>query len=38
VFVFSKAASVDELITRVSKALENKETVSIGYLGNVVDI
>jgi urocanate hydratase len=30
--------SLDELTTRVKKALENKETVSIAYLGNVVDV
>lgn len=30
--------SIEELVPRVRKALENKETVSIGYLGNVVDI
>ena len=28
----------DELVVRVQKALQNKETISIGYLGNVVDI
>lgn len=30
--------SIDELVPRVKKALENKEVVSIGYLGNVVDV
>ncbi|NBL64388.1 urocanate hydratase [Flavobacterium sp. NST-5] len=30
--------NVNELIPRVKKALENKEVVSIAYLGNVVDI
>lgn len=29
---------LDELTSRVTSALENKETVSIAYLGNVVDI
>ena len=30
--------NMDELVPRVKKALENKEVVSIAYLGNVVDI
>jgi urocanate hydratase len=30
--------TIDELVPRVKKALENKEVVSIAYLGNVVDI
>jgi urocanate hydratase len=30
--------NIDELVPRVKKALENKEVVSIAYLGNVVDI
>ncbi|MGL2966492.1 urocanate hydratase [Flavobacterium sp. XGLA_31] len=30
--------NIDELVPRVEKALDNKETVSIAYLGNVVDI
>ncbi|RRJ93092.1 urocanate hydratase [Paenimyroides tangerinum] len=29
---------LDELVTRVKKAQENKEVVSIAYLGNVVDV
>lgn len=29
---------IDELVTRVSTAKANKETVSIAYLGNVVDV
>ena len=29
---------IDELVPRVKKALENKEVVSIAYLGNVVDV
>ena len=30
--------NIDELVPRVRKALENKEVVSIAYLGNVVDV
>lgn len=30
--------NIDELVPRVKKALDNKETVSIAYLGNVVDV
>ena len=30
--------NVDELVVRVKKALQNQEIVSIGYLGNVVDV
>lgn len=30
--------NIDELVIRVRKAKENKETVSIAYLGNIVDI
>ncbi|MBR3302926.1 MAG: urocanate hydratase [Bacteroidales bacterium] len=30
--------SLDELITRVKKAVDTKETVSIAYVGNVVDL
>ena len=30
--------NMDELVPRVKKAIENKEVVSIAYLGNVVDI
>ncbi|HEU4497350.1 MAG TPA: urocanate hydratase [Flavobacterium sp.] len=30
--------NIDELVPRVKKALEDKEAVSIAYLGNVVDI
>ena len=29
---------IDQLVPRVKKALENKEVISIAYLGNVVDI
>ena len=31
-------SNVDELVIRVKQAQENQEVVSIGYLGNVVDI
>ena len=30
--------NLDELITRIRKAMENKETVSLAYVGNVVDL
>ncbi len=30
--------SLDELIPRIRKAMENKETVSLAYVGNVVDL
>ena len=30
--------NIEELVPRVKKALENKEIVSIAYLGNVVDV
>lgn len=30
--------NIDDLVPRVKKALENKEVVSIAYLGNVVDV
>jgi urocanate hydratase len=30
--------NIDELVPRVRKAIENKEIVSIAYLGNVVDV
>lgn len=30
--------NIDQLVPRVKKALENKEVVSIAYLGNVVDV
>lgn len=30
--------NLDELIPRVRKAMENKETVSLAYMGNVVDL
>lgn len=30
--------NIDELVIRVRKALDNKEVVSIAYLGNIVDV
>lgn len=30
--------NIDELVIRTKKALENKEVVSIAYLGNIVDV
>ena len=30
--------NIEELVPRVKKALENKEVISIAYLGNVVDV
>ncbi len=30
--------NIEELVSRVRKALKNKEVVSIGYLGNIVDV
>lgn len=30
--------NIDELVVRVRKALDNKEVVSIAYLGNIVDV
>ncbi|MFD1551642.1 urocanate hydratase [Putridiphycobacter roseus] len=30
--------NIEELVPRVKKALENKEVVSIAYLGNIVDV
>jgi len=32
------AEDLDQLVTRVAKAQENKEVVSIAYLGNIVDV
>jgi urocanate hydratase len=37
-WVDEKMADLDELCARVRKAQENKETVSIAYLGNVVEV
>jgi urocanate hydratase len=30
--------NIEDLVPRVKKALDNQETVSIGYLGNIVDV
>jgi urocanate hydratase len=30
--------NLDELVARVRKAQENKETVSLAYLGNIVEV
>ena len=37
-WIDEKITDLDELVERVRKAKENKETVSIAYLGNVVEV
>lgn len=37
-WIDEKITDLDELVTRVVSAKENNETVSIAYLGNVVDV
>lgn len=37
-WIDEKITDLDELVTRVEKAKENEETVSIAYLGNIVDV
>ena len=37
-WIDEKVTDLDELVLRVKKAKDNKETVSIAYLGNVVDV
>lgn len=37
-WVDERHENLDELIPRVRKAMENKETVSLAYVGNVVDL
>ncbi len=37
-WIDEKITDLDELVTRVNKAKAEKETVSIAYLGNVVDV
>ena len=37
-WIDEKITNLDELIARVTSAKENKETVSIAYLGNIVDV
>ncbi|MCG8865727.1 urocanate hydratase, partial [Tenacibaculum finnmarkense] len=37
-WIDEKITDLDELVTRVKLAKENQETVSIAYLGNIVDV
>lgn len=37
-WIDEKITDLDELVTRVKSAKENQETVSIAYLGNIVDV
>ncbi|AEH01490.1 urocanate hydratase [Lacinutrix sp. 5H-3-7-4] len=37
-WINEKITNLDELVTRVNKAKANKETISIAYLGNIVDV
>jgi len=37
-WIDEKITDLDELVARVKKAKQNKETVSLAYLGNVVDV
>ena len=37
-WIDEKITDLDELVTRVKSAKENKETVSIAYLGNIVNV
>lgn len=37
-WIDEKITGLDALVTRVNEAKENKETVSIAYLGNIVDV
>ncbi|WP_134201013.1 urocanate hydratase [Meridianimaribacter flavus] len=37
-WIDEKISDLDELVTRVQKAQTNKETISIAYLGNVVEV
>jgi urocanate hydratase len=37
-WIDEKVTDLDELVDRVRKAKENKEVVSIAYLGNIVDV
>ncbi|WP_347924361.1 urocanate hydratase [Pontimicrobium sp. SW4] len=37
-WIDEKITDLDELVTRVNKAKENKETISIAYLGNIVNV
>lgn len=37
-YLDEKYSDLDQVIARVKKAKENKEAVSIGYNGNIVDL
>jgi urocanate hydratase len=37
-WIDEKITDLDSLVTRVNQAKENKETISIAYLGNIVDV
>ena len=37
-WIDEKITDLNELVTRVEKAKENKETVSLAYLGNIVEV
>jgi urocanate hydratase len=37
-WIDEKITDLDELVTRVEKAKENEETVSLAYLGNIVNV
>ncbi len=37
-WIDEKITDLDELVTRVNSAKQNKETVSIAYLGNIVEV
>ncbi|OIQ21260.1 urocanate hydratase [Lacinutrix sp. MedPE-SW] len=37
-WINEKITNLDELVTRVNKAKANKETISIAYLGNIIDV
>lgn len=37
-WIDEKITDLDDLVTRVNQAKENKETISIAYLGNIVDV
>ncbi len=37
-WIDEKITNLNDLVTRVNQAKENKETISIAYLGNIVDV
>lgn len=37
-YLDEKFTNLDDLIKRIKKAKENQEVVSLGYLGNIVDL